>query len=201
MPAYTNCSDEELFSFIKHGDEAAFNELFSRYRSKLYYYLVRHTKNREIAEEIVVDIFMKLWIGRALVAQVQAPAAFFHKLAYYKAMDFLRTTARHARLQEIYASRKPIAEAKKPDDLLIDSESKALLLQAINQLPPKRKLVYQLSRQEGLTHEEIATLLHLSKSTVNNTITAATVSIAEFLRKNLSGKAALTSALAAYLCS
>ena len=177
----------------------AFNVLFERYRDKLYYYILRHTKSAEITEEIVIDIFMKLWVGRELAVNIKSPAAFFHKVAYYKAMDFLRTTARHARLRQVYIERAGEADVRKPDEVLIDNEGRALLLEAVNQLPPKRKLIYQLSREEGLNHDAIAKLLNLSRSTVNNSITAATISIAEYLKKNVAGKAALSSAFTAYI--
>ena len=197
----TNCTDEQLFSLLKEGNEVAFNLLFERYRDKLFTYILRHTKSKEVAEEIVIDIFVKLWMGRELVSHIQSPAAFFHKVAWYKAMDFLRTTARHSRLQQVYIDRANHNSVQMPDDLLINEEAKALLLRAINHLPPKRKLIYQLSREEGLSHEDIAKALNLSKSTVNNSITAATVSIADYLKKNLAGKAALTSLLPLFLLS
>ena len=192
MRAVPSHTDEHLLSLIKIGDEAAFTILFERYRSKLYYYLLRHTKSNEIAEEIVTDIFMKLWKGRELADQIPEASAFFHKVGYYKALDFLRTTARRAQLRQIYIDRANTEAEKLPDELLIDEETKTLLLKAINQLPPQRKLVYQLSRDGALSHEQIADILNLSKSTVNNTIVSATRSISDYLRKHVIGKAALS---------
>jgi RNA polymerase sigma-70 factor (ECF subfamily) len=192
MDSYSTCSDEQLFSFLEQDSEAAFNVLFERYRNKLYYYILRHTKSPEIAEEIVIDIFTKLWKGRKLAGHIREPAAFFHKVGYYKAIDFLRTTARHSRLKQAYIDRVEHASEKKPDDLLIDAESRELLLRAINQLPPQRKLIYRLSREEGLSHEEIAQTLQLSRSTINNAIVSASHSIVRYLKNSAPGRAALT---------
>ena len=189
MNCYDNYTDEQLFALLKEHDETAFNVLFQRYRSRLYYYILRHTKSAVIAEEIVIDIFMKLWKGRELAAHIAEPAAFFHKIAYYKAMDFLRTTARRSRLAQAYVERMEKAEERSPADLLIDEEERKLLLNAINQLPPQRKLIYQMSRHEGLSHDEIAQALNLSKSTVNNTIISATHSITQYLKNNIAGAA------------
>lgn len=185
-------SDDQLLSLIKTGDEAAFTTLFERYRSKLYYYLLRHTKSGEIAEEIVIDIFMKLWKGRELADQIQEASAFFHKVGYYKALDFLRITARREQLKQVYIDRANTEEDKLPDELMIDEETKLLLLRAINQLPPQRKLIYQLSRDKDLSHEQIAQALNLSKSTVNNTLVSASRSITDYLKKYAVGKAALS---------
>jgi RNA polymerase sigma-70 factor (ECF subfamily) len=195
MRDFTSHTDEQLLCLIKTGNEEAFSTLFERYRSKLYYYLLRHTKSNEISEEIVIDIFMKLWKGRELADQIQEVSAFFHKIGYYKALDFLRTTARKQQLSRVYIDRAKQVEEKMPDELMIDEETKILLLQAVNQLPPQRKLVYQLSREEGLSHEQIAQMLRLSKSTVNNTIVSASRSISEYLKKHVVGKAALTTYL------
>lgn len=195
MDNYAALSDEQLFTFLEADSEAAFNVLFERYRNKLYYYILRHVKSPEIAEEIVIDIFTKLWNGRKLASHIHEPAAFFHKVAYYKAMDFLRTTARHARLQQAYIDRMEQVAEKKPDELLIDTEARELLVRAINQLPPQRKLIYQMSREEGLSHEEIAQILNLSRSTVNNAIVAASQSIMRNLNSARPGNAALTALL------
>jgi len=191
MISYNTHTDGELLLLLQNGDEAAFAVLFERYRSRLYYYLLRHTKSAEISEEIVTDIFMKLWTGRKLVGQIGDLAAFLHKVGYYKAMDFLRTTARHASLQQRYIERMDTSGEKMPDELVIDAEARSLLLEAINRLPPQRKLIYRLSREEGLTHEEIAEALHLSRSTVNNAIVSANRSVSTFLQ-HASRKAALS---------
>ncbi len=185
-------TDEQLLCLIKTGNEAAFTILFERYRSKLYYYLLRHTKSAEIAEEIVIDIFMKLWKGRELADQIQEAGAFFHKVGYYKALDFLRTTARRKQLKQVYIDRAASGEEKMPDELMIDEEAKLLLLSAVNKLPPQRKLIYQLSRDEGLSHDQIAHSLNLSKSTVNNTLVSASRSISEYLKIHVIGRAALS---------
>lgn len=192
MISVATYTDEELLALIARGDEGAFNNLFERYRQPLYYFLLRHTKSPEIAEELVIDIFMKLWTGRELAVRIQQPAAFLYKVGYHKAMSFLRTTARHAELNKLYVQRAGSAEAPVPDDIVIHNELKQLILQAVNQLPPQRKLIYQLSREEGLSHDQIAEALHISRNTVSNSITTATRSIAQYLQEHSTGKAALS---------
>jgi RNA polymerase sigma-70 factor (family 1) len=180
--------DSTLLARVATGDEAAFNTLFERYRDKLFHYLVRITKSPEISEEIVIDIFVKLWVGRELIEQVGQLEPFLHKVAYHRAIDFLRTASRHTRLQKIYIERMEQAPEKRADELLIDAQSRQLLQKAILSLPPQRKLIYTLSREQGLTHEQIATALNLSRNTVKNSMMAAVRSISEFLRQHDSGK-------------
>ncbi|GAA4315239.1 RNA polymerase sigma-70 factor [Compostibacter hankyongensis] len=184
--------DAALLSGLAAGDEAAFNMLFERYRDKLYGYLRKITKSAEVAEEIVVDIFVKLWEGRELAIQIRQMEPFLHKVAYHKAVDFLKTASRHARLQQAYLERLERSSEKTADDLLIDTECRKLLREAVNRLPPKRKLIYTLSREQGLTHDQIAAALNLSRNTVKNTMMAATRSISSFLQHQGLGKAALS---------
>jgi RNA polymerase sigma-70 factor (family 1) len=186
LPPLTLHDDALLLARLATGDETAFNVLFGRYRDKLYHYLLKITKSPEISEEIVIDIFIKLWVGRELMPQIELFENYLHKVAYHKAIDFLRTTSRHTRLQQIYIQRMEHKPDKLADEVLIDEESRALLHKAVLSLPPQRKLIYTLSRKQGLTHDQIAGALNLSPSTVKNSITAAIKSITEFLKNNSS---------------
>lgn len=139
-----------------------------------------------------MDVFMKLWFGRELLSNIRQLEGFLHKVAYYKAIDFLRVTSRQSRLQEAYAKRMEKEPEKWADELMIDEEMRQLLYNAIKQLPPKRKLIYKLSREKGLTHDQIAEALHLSRNTVKNSIVSANKSISDFLRNSDIGRAAFS---------
>lgn len=194
MSSYNNYSEDILLRKLKENDQQAFAELFYRFHDKLYYYILKHTKSSGIAEEIVNDIFMKLWIGRDLTEKIPNLGAFLFKVGFYKAMDFLKTTARRRKLKQLYINQYfSVDSVKKADEILIDEEERILLIRAVNQLPPKRALIYRLSREDGLTHEQIANALNLSRNTVKNTIMAATSSISNYLHTHYSGRAAFTS--------
>jgi len=185
-------NERDLLQQAATGNQDAFGRIFETYRQRLYTYLLGITKAPEVAEDILVDVFMKLWIGREMLPRIESLEGFLHKVAYNKAMDFFKTTARHARLQQVYAQRLSDQAERSLEDWLIDEECRRILQHAINQLPPQRKLIYTLSREQGLTHEEIARALHLSRNTVKSTIMAATRSISEYLQKNYPGNAALS---------
>jgi RNA polymerase sigma factor (sigma-70 family) len=192
MTATTTHTDEELLSLTANGDESAFTQLFERYREKIFFYLLKHTKSKEVSEEIVTDIFMKLWTGRELSVQINNLSAFLHTVAYHMAIDFLRITSRHERLTKKYAALNVTDEPLAPDTIVIDAETRKILMTAILQLPPQRQLIYRMSREQGLTHEQMAAALHLSRSTVNNALVASQRSIAQFLKDQGIGKAALS---------
>jgi len=181
--------EKEWLLRIAQGDEPAFNALFAQYKPKLYQYLLHLTKSPEIAEEIVIDIFVKLWIGRSLLPHIEDPDAFLRKVAYNKAMDFFKVVARHSRLQQAYLNQLQQVPEKRADELLIDAESRQMIQDAVNQLPPQRKRIYQMSREQGLTHDQIAETLRLSRNTVKNSIAASMKSIHQYLNTHHRGNA------------
>jgi RNA polymerase sigma-70 factor (ECF subfamily) len=171
-----------LLKEVAAGNEAAFKQLFEERRDKLFNYLVRITKSKEIAEEIIIDVFLKLWIGRELVHDIKNLDGFLHKVAYYKALDFLKKAGRSANLQQLIYREMQMVREKEADHRLLDHEYRQILHKAIRQLSPQRKLVFTLSRENGLSHDEIARQLKLSRQTVKNTITDALKFIRDFLQ-------------------
>ena len=175
--------ESTLLYEISQGNELAFKTLFNRHRNKLYNYLFGITKSTEIAEEIVIDVFLKLWQGRDLLVEIKNVEAFLHKVACNKALDFLRLAARHKRLQE-FVKQEIMTRAARPDEALQENECRDLLNKAMEQLSPQRRLIFSLSRDHGLSHEEIASQLHLSRHTVRNTIAEGLRLIRRFFKEH-----------------
>jgi RNA polymerase sigma-70 factor (family 1) len=175
--------EKVLFNRISDGDEAAFKIVFDLYKSKLYRYIFFISKSEVVAEELVHDVFLKLWTQQQLLIGVENPATYIYTIARNKAMDHLRKVARDKKLLdnvwnaigEIHNETQEIIEA---------NESDRLIKQAINGLTPQKQLIYQLSRDEGLNHEQIAEKLNISKSTVNNHLVESLKQIKAFLSKN-----------------
>lgn len=184
MSSHSNHIESELLRRVSEGDELAFTELYNRYWQKVYSYLLRMTKSHEIAEELLYDIFTKLWTGRELITEIRNMDAFLSKVAYNKAISFFRYTASQRKMQQLIA-RQMAENAYVEDtaDRLLDNEARELLQEAIRQLSPQRRLVFSLSREQGLTHEQIARQLNLSTQTVKKTMSNALNNIREFLHK------------------
>lgn len=177
-------NEKELLQRIAGGDERAFNAVFDLYRDKLYFFLIRIVKSPEVAEEIITDIFMKLWIGHSMLYEIRDLESFLHKVAYNKAMSFFKVVSRHERLRQVYINQLDAGNIPTGEDILIDAECMRLLKEAVNALPPKRQQIYRLSREEGLTYEQIAERLQLSANTVRNSMVASNKSISQYLRKH-----------------
>ena len=183
MSCDSNYIENDLLRSIAEGDEAAFTQLYNRYWQKVYTYLLRMTKSHEIAEELLYDIFTKLWTGRELITQIRDMDAFLSKVAYNKAISFFRYTATQRKMQQLIAKQMEDLYVEDAADKLLNNEARQLLDEAVRQLSPQRKLVFSLSREQGLTHEQIARQLNLSTQTVKKTMSNALSSIREFLHK------------------
>lgn len=183
MSGKSNYSEIDVLRRIAEGDEQSFTALYHRYSNKVYTYLLRMTRSHEIAEELLYDIFTKLWTGRELITEIQNMDSFLSKVAYNKAISFFRYTASQRKMQQYVARQMEHATVDDAADKLLDSEARELLQEAIRQLSPQRKLVFTLSREQGLTHEQIARRLNLSTQTVKKTMSHALQSIREFLHK------------------
>lgn len=177
--------DEKLLlKNIAEGDETSFRILFNRYHKKLYNHLFDITKSKEVAEELVTDIFVKIWSGRELVLEIRDVEAFLKKVGYNKSMDFFRVAARNAKLQKAIEREMGYASEAPADVRLYDVELKQILQKAAMQLSPQRRLVFTLSREENLTHDQIAKKLNLSRNTVKNHMVEAIKSIKNYLKAN-----------------
>lgn len=183
MLSGSDYNENDLLHRIAEGDEHAFTELYNRYWKKVYTYLLRMTKSHEIAEELLYDIFTKLWTGRELIAEIRNMDSFLSKVAYNKAISFFRYTASQRKMQALVAKQMEGLYVEDTADKLLNSEARELLQEAIRQLSPQRKLVFTLSREQGLTHEQIARQLNLSTQTVKKTMSNALSAIREFLHK------------------
>lgn len=186
MTEDTPFSDLELLVAIGKGDQRAFTTLFERHRNHLYNYLVKVTKSSETAEEIVLDVFIKIWQGRSLLHEVDHFEAFLFCIARNKAIDFLRWLEKRKSGQiELWnlIHQKKVAEPA--DSGLCLQETRQIIDEAVGQLSPQRKQAFQLSRDHGLTYEQIAARMHISSHTVRNHIAASL----QFIRYNLSATA------------
>jgi len=178
-------SDEYCLLKIKEGDEFFFKVIFEKYRNQLFTYLFKVSKSKEIAEEIVLDVFLKLWHGKEAITEIQKLEPFLYSVAHNKAIDFFRAAKRSPILQEaVWETLTDFSTPESADARLHQHNLEALIKEAINQLSPQRKKVFELRQNEGLSYAEIAATLNLSPNTVRNHLAASVEFIREHLRKN-----------------
>ncbi|WP_191967958.1 RNA polymerase sigma factor [Rhizosphaericola mali] len=178
--------DRHILIQISEGNEVAFKILYEEYVDRLIAYLTTIIKSSTIAEEIAMDVFTKIWLGRDLLPKIENTDAFFFRMAKNKAIDYFRSIANKPHLQEtVFENLNYHLDNSSSDDLIRQKEFEKELIVALDLLSPQRKKAFILSRIEGLSQEQIAEKLGISKATVNNHITDARKFIKEYLIEHI----------------
>lgn len=161
-----------------------FNELFREHEQKLYVFVTKVLRSDAQAQDIVQDVFLKLWTIREQLHEIENMDAFLYRLTENKVYDYLRAAAtREKTRQELWQRIRNAGDAT--PDPLETKEYHTLIQQAIHQLPPQRKTIYLLSKQEGLKQQQIASALQISPHTVRNHLAEAFRSIRNYVKQHL----------------
>lgn len=149
--------------------DESFKCLFDNYKNRLYGYVLALTHSHYTAEEITQEIFIKLWLCRDILYQVENLDGYIFTIARNKTLNHLRKAAYDVRLLKELQERALSADvSNNVEERALVNEYDRLLQDALAHLSPQRRLVYLLSRQRGLNHAEIANQLQLSRNTVKN---------------------------------
>jgi len=184
MPTEELYDDMQLFSRIAAGSHAAFQVLFNNYRGRLYALALKMVKSPVVAEEIVQDVFMSVWENRERFTAITNPDSYIFTIAYHRVFRYLKKAAKETRLlEEIIAIMGDAANAT--EETVTANESSRLIDKAVYHLPSQRRTIYELSRNNGLSHEEIARHLNISRNTVKNQLVLALKYIRTALQKGV----------------
>lgn len=173
-----------LLHQIAQGDQDAFRCFFDHYTPLLYTFVLRLTKSRSDAEEIVQDTFLKIWNHRESLPFIEKPGRYCYVIARNQALDHLRKAARDQHLLDQVWNRIAGEEDHSLEQELQAREYNRLIDEALHELPEQKQLVFQLSRREGLSQLEIAEKLGLSKSRINNILVEVLQYVRTFLRQH-----------------
>ncbi len=164
-------------------EDDSFRTLFDTYRNRLFGYILALSHSRYMAEEITQEIFIKLWLCRDILHEVDNLDGYIFTIARHKLLNHLRKAAYDEKLlHELRGFMVP--ENNNVEERSLVTEYDKLLQDALTLLSPQRRLVYQLSRHQGLNHEEIARRLSLSRYTVKNHLVEALRFIRTYLGRH-----------------
>jgi RNA polymerase sigma-70 factor (ECF subfamily) len=155
--------ENALLRLIAGGDQKAFTRLVDLYWNKVYSHALAYIKSSPLAEEITQDVFLKIWKKKEALIDVVDFNNFLFVLGKNQIVSLLRK-----KLHNVIAA-DPLEAAEEllvPDKQLEYKQIHSKLMEAIDQLPPTRRVVFKLSKLDGLTYDEIATQLNISKNTV-----------------------------------
>lgn len=175
--------DIELLKKLREGDQLAFAQIYNLYRSKIYLYACNLCKSAETAEEVVQEVFIRIWQKKDQINPELNFDAYIRKITLNHVLNHLKKIARDKVLQE-EALNYMDAIRHSTDDNLLEKELLKTYDEAIALLPAQKKLIYQMSRNEEMTHEQIAERLNISKNTVKNHMVVATKFIRSYVSKH-----------------
>jgi RNA polymerase sigma-70 factor (ECF subfamily) len=169
-------------SEIAKGNERAFRTLYDAYFPQVSAFTFKICKSTAATEEIVQDVFLRLWINRQDLSRLESPEAYIFSMARNRAIDHLRRLIRDTDLMEVLAG-KALPESNDIEEQLNARELRRLIDEALAQLSEQKKTIFRLSKDGGLSHDQIAELMQLSKSTVKNHLSETLHHIREHLRQ------------------
>ncbi len=176
QPAY---SDKELIRRLKKGNIEAFNQIFYAYSAKLYHFAYGYLKSKEDAEEMVQEIFSKIWDKRADIKEEYEFRSYLFSIAFNYIKKHFRSKALINKYAESATSN--INESEQTQEEVNYTSLKSIVDELVNRMPEKRRIVFIKSRFEGKNAKDISEEMDISQSTVENHLNQAL----RFLRQHL----------------
>lgn len=155
---------------LQQGSHEAFEAVFLAYYPKVKAFIYGYIKSAPDAEELAEELFVNLWINHTAIDTSKSFDSFLHTIARNSAINFLK----HKYVHDAYLSAAPTAGCSSTsEEDFIARELGLLIDDAVEKMPLQRKKIYQLSRHEGLSNEEIATRLNTTKRNVESQLSLA----------------------------
>lgn len=165
------------------GDENAFCELYAAYKNRLIYFAMRFLKSREYAEDIFQDAFAVVWQGRRFINPDASFSAYLYTIVRNRILNQLRDLSNQDKLREQILSQA-VNYTNETKDEIIANDLRQFISRALQQLTPRQREIFQMSRERQMSHREIAEVLGISVNTVQESISISLRTLRTYLEKN-----------------
>lgn len=167
MKNLSPAQEKQLLDLLKQGDEEAFKSVYKHYKNKLVFFAYRLTKSTPVAEEIVQDVFVKIWTARDQINTDFSFNAYIYRITHNMVVNYLRRVASEEKaIKMLWQNIEE--EQNYIDDIVKSNEFDQIAQNAIEKLSPQKRQIFEMSRQSNYTHKEIADKLGISPNTVKN---------------------------------
>lgn len=183
MPDNFLHTEKEIFQQIANGDHDAFTRLADQYWNNLYGQAMAYLKDSHKAQDVVQEVFLTIWKNRRSLSDVERPQHYLYTMAKNRILSEFRKKLVVPIPDDI--GQLPPASDSPADEQLATKQLRELIQVVIEQMPPQRRTVFELSRQEGLKYEEIAARLGISRETVKGHMIKALAQMRTFMRHAL----------------
>ncbi len=165
------------------GCRNSFERIYLCYRDRVFFYVLKLTKSEDMAQEIVQDVFLKVWINREKVDPSYNFSSFIFKVAHNHSINILKR-ATYEKIAKERISKISANQITNTEDNVVFNEYMAIMDRAVGELPPRRKSIFEMSRNKGISHDEIAGIMGISKNTVKSQLVKATKFIKNYFALN-----------------
>lgn len=163
-------------------DQAAFKELYQQQVFRLFQFAFSFVKQRQAAEEIVNDVFLKLWQQRDTLHKISNVQVYLYVAVKNTALNYLRATTSYQQIDLDSVEAQHFHFTMGTEQLLLTHELQKAIAAAVNQLPPRCKLIFKLIKEDGLSYKEVAAILDVSVKTVDTQLTIALKKLEQTLK-------------------
>lgn len=168
-----------------YDDMNAYKRLYEVFFTPLFRLSHTLVKSREAAEEIVSDVFLKLWQMRSRLAEVDNLKVYLYIITKNLSLNYITRNYKNPIVQLERMHLEFAADLSLPDELCISTDMAARIHKSMNELPPQCKLIFQLVKQDGMKYKEVAEILDISVLTVRNQVAIAVKKMGESLKPYL----------------
>ena len=175
-------SDQELSTSLREGSNAAFVEIYERYWSLLLSHAIKMLKDEERAQDVVQDVFQRLWEKKLIVNIHSSLSSFLFTSVRYRILDQLKRDKIEDRFLSTLQSEIEIGVFS-TDDAIAEKEFAIKLEEGLNMLPTKMRTVFELSRIQEYSYREISKELNLSENTVKKQISNSLKILRKIIQK------------------
>ena len=179
-------SDITLLNELAAGREEAFTQLYFRYSPTVYNALRVYIKDAHQADDLLQNVFVRLWEKRAELAAIQSIENYLFILARNLVFNHIKRKAIEDNVHQVLRSRLPEA-ADSTESRIQELEYKRLLKEAIDVLPAQQKQVYLMATEDAMSYEDIAVKMELSKLTIKKHLELARKSIRAHINAQIHG--------------
>lgn len=164
MSLNSNFDQSKLLYELSQGNELAFTKLYNEYKNVVFSTALKITKSKILAEEVVQDVFLKIWQNHENLAEITNIENYLFIISRNHIFDMIKKIARDTSLA--IDSNYKSTSTNDTEDAIKDDQYNVILNQIVDQLPPQQQKIYKMAKWDGLSHQKIGEDLGISTETV-----------------------------------
>lgn len=180
---HINNYEHSLVLRLIDGDEDAFCELYASYKNRLIYFAMRFLKSREYAEDIFQDAFTVIWQSRRFINPETSFSCYLYTIVRNRILNQLRSLDNHDKLREQILSQA-VDYTNETHEKVLENDLKQLIDKGLQMLTPRQREIFKMSREQHLSHREIAETLGITINTVQESISTSLRTLRSYLVKH-----------------